>query len=169
MIIQDSTAQVTCNMPLGSAYSTNNKLVQSMTLFQNSPSNSGHQDCQTALQNAHAIGLQSLWGNISFCIDDVQLLSSTAVSEGVTHSNCSPDQNFSLQHDAALQVHMTVRTALVAGRPGLHHLPVPEATQLLFTYLAGCLAVVSSYTFFALQLLLKLEPCWQTPGSCPPL
>jgi len=85
MIIQDSTAQVTCSMPSGSAYSTNNKLVHSMTLFQNFPSSSGHQDCQTALQNAHAVGLQSLWGNISFCIDDIQLLSSTVVSQGTAH------------------------------------------------------------------------------------
>jgi hypothetical protein len=89
IIIQDSTAQVTCSMPLGSAYSTNNKLVQSMTLFQSSPSSSDHQDCQTALQNAHAIGLQSLWGNVSFCIDDVQLLSSTVVSQGATPSELS--------------------------------------------------------------------------------
>ncbi|KAL0035151.1 hypothetical protein WJX79_003680 [Trebouxia sp. C0005] len=40
MIIQDSTGQVTCSMPLGSAYSTNNKLAQSMTLIPHSPSNS---------------------------------------------------------------------------------------------------------------------------------
>ncbi|DBA88078.1 TPA: hypothetical protein ACH3X2_005079 [Trebouxia sp. C0005] len=83
MIIQDSTGQVTCSMPLGSAYSTNNKLVQSMTLIPHSPSNSGHQDCQTALQSAHAIGLRSLWDNVSFCIDDIQLLSSTVVSQAV--------------------------------------------------------------------------------------
>ncbi|KAL0035150.1 hypothetical protein WJX79_003680 [Trebouxia sp. C0005] len=82
MIIQDSTGQVTCSMPLGSAYSTNNKLAQSMTLIPHSPSNSGHQDCQTALQSAHAIGLRSLWDNVSFCIDDIQLLSSTVVSQG---------------------------------------------------------------------------------------
>ncbi|KAL0055196.1 hypothetical protein WJX82_008627 [Trebouxia sp. C0006] len=51
-IIQDSSG-FPCSLPLGSAYSTNNKL--------------------------------SLWGNISFCIDDVQLLSSTAVSEVLLH------------------------------------------------------------------------------------
>jgi hypothetical protein len=77
-IIQDSSG-FPCSLPLGSAYSTNNKLVQSMTLFQDN-----NQECQSALQNATGIGLQSLWGNISFCIDDVQLLSSTAVSEGAT-------------------------------------------------------------------------------------
>jgi len=56
-----------------------------MTPFQDFPNT---QDCQSALQNATAIGLQALWANISFCIDDVQLLSSTAVSEGATPSSC---------------------------------------------------------------------------------
>ena len=134
MIVQDSTAQVTCTMPLGSAYSINNKLVQSISLFQNSPSNPRHQDCQTALQKAHAIGLQSLWANISFCIDDVQLLSSTLPSQGMTDFSCPPGPvyNLSLQQDALLQVYITVRTALGAGRPRLPHVLVPEALQLIF-------------------------------------
>ncbi|DBB15207.1 TPA: hypothetical protein ACH3X3_004211 [Trebouxia sp. C0006] len=67
-----------CSFLLGSAYSTNNKLVQSMTQIHG-------QQCQSALQNANGIGLRALWSNISFCIDDVQLLSSTAVSEVLLH------------------------------------------------------------------------------------
>jgi len=83
-VIKDSTG-FPCYTPLGPAYSTNNKLVHSMTPFQDFPTN---QDCQSALQGATAIGLQSLWGNISFCIDDVQLLSSTVESQGATCSSC---------------------------------------------------------------------------------
>ncbi|KAL0035227.1 hypothetical protein WJX79_007224 [Trebouxia sp. C0005] len=87
-VIENSQAtEFPCSMPLGPAYSTNNKLVQSMTLFQDFPNN---QDCQSALQNATAIGLQALWANISFCIDDVQLLSSTAVSEVLLHYEPTP-------------------------------------------------------------------------------
>ncbi len=60
-------------------------------------------------------------------------------------------QNFSLQHDAALQVYMTVRTAVVAGRPGLHHLPVPEATQLLLilSWLSCCCVILHIFCFAA--------------------
>ncbi len=81
-VIEDSTG-FPCHTPLGPAYSTNNKLVQSMTPFQDFPND---RDCQSALQGATAIGLQALWANISFCIDDVQLLSNTTVSEGATPS-----------------------------------------------------------------------------------
>ncbi len=83
--IQDP-AGFQCSMPLGSAYSTSNKLIQSMTLIQE------NKECQAALQNATGIGLRALWANISFCIDDVQLLSSTAVSEGATPSSCPAGQ-----------------------------------------------------------------------------
>ncbi|DBA76141.1 TPA: hypothetical protein ACH3X1_009878 [Trebouxia sp. C0004] len=85
-VIQDSTG-FPCHTPLGPAYSINNKLVQSMTPFQAFPNN---QDCQSALQGATAIGLQALWANISFCIDDVQLLSSTVVSQVLLHYEPTP-------------------------------------------------------------------------------
>ena len=59
-----------------------NGLLQQTALFQNYPSNNGEPDCRAALQHATAIGFLSNSANVSVCMDDLQLLPSTVISDG---------------------------------------------------------------------------------------
>ena len=82
LILQDASGKFLCKQPLGfgsdfvDGIKTNNWLVQTSNKFQASSHDltGSSQDCETALQRATAIGFQSLWGGVTFCVDAMQLV-----------------------------------------------------------------------------------------------
>ena len=84
LTLQGADGKFLCKQPLGYESSsadapgikTNNRLVSTSNKFQASPDDlaSSYQDCNSALQTAIAIGFQSLWGGVTFCMDAMQLV-----------------------------------------------------------------------------------------------
>ena len=82
LTLQDADANFLCKQPLGfnagpdNGINVNNGLVQTSNKFQTLPDDQtvSDQDCNLALQNATAIGFQSLWGGVTFCIAALQLV-----------------------------------------------------------------------------------------------
>ena len=84
LTLQDADGNFLCKQPLGYESSSaeapgikiNNRLVSTSNKFQASPDDlaSSYQDCNSALQTATAVGFQSLWGGVTFCMDAMQLV-----------------------------------------------------------------------------------------------
>ena len=82
LTLQDADGNFLCKQPLGlnagpdNGINSNNGLVQTSNKFQALPDDQpvSDQDCNLALQNASAIGFQSLWGGVTFCMDAMQLV-----------------------------------------------------------------------------------------------
>lgn len=88
LTLQDASGNFLCKQPLGfgsnsdNGISTNNKLVHTSNELQMSLDDGMTQEdqmtqdenCGSALQSATAIGFQSLWGNVTFCVDAIQLV-----------------------------------------------------------------------------------------------
>lgn len=86
LTLQDINGNFLCKQPLGfesgsaDGIKTNNRLVSTSNKFQASlddlelPLAGSNQDCNSALQTATAVGFQSLWGGVTFCMDAMQLV-----------------------------------------------------------------------------------------------
>lgn len=82
LTLQDASGKFLCKQALGfgsgsgHGIKTNNWLVQTSNKFQASSDDltGSNQDCESALQSATAIGFQSLWGGVTFCMDAMQLV-----------------------------------------------------------------------------------------------
>ena len=84
LTLQDADANFLCKQPLGYESSSedgidiNNRLVSTSNKFQASPDDraGSGRDCNSAVQSATAVavGFQSLWGGVTFCMDAMQLV-----------------------------------------------------------------------------------------------
>ena len=91
LILLDASGKKLCHMGIADTVlnSSIDGFQQIRISFQNYPSGNQNppQDCRAAFQNATMVGIQSLWPDVQFCVDDFQMLPSTVVTQGnIMHS-----------------------------------------------------------------------------------
>lgn len=86
LILQDDAGKQLCHMDIGDTVLDNSidGFQQIRVPFQKYPSGnqSPPKDCRAALQTATMVGIQSLWADVQFCVDDFQTLPSMVVTPG---------------------------------------------------------------------------------------
>ena len=86
LILQDDTGKQLCHMDIADIVLNQSidGFQQIRIPFQNYPSGNQNppKDCRAAFQTATMVGIQSLWPNVQFCVDDFQTLPSMVVTPG---------------------------------------------------------------------------------------
>jgi len=86
LILQDDEGEQLCHMSVGDTVldKSIDDFQKIRVPFQNYPSGNQNppKDCRAAFQNATMVGIQSLWPDVQFCVDDFQTLPSMVVTPG---------------------------------------------------------------------------------------